>query len=481
VQNVGTAAAAFRQDFYDPDGNLDAYREKADVAVGGSMGLTANQTPTDAPLNTELPAGWVGSSVVESDQEAAAVVLIQWTGGSIGTDGVTTADYVGEMNPGADVFCPSVGMRNNEDTTIVVMNTSDAAVSDVSISFKDRTGVDAGTAMTGISIPAHSQETFNLYNAAFALPANFLGAARVQSAGGTPLAVVAYTHWGSASGAYATFAYNCAPTSAAATKLYAPKVQRRILNGNWFDNSGIVVVNTEATAATVQVSFFDRAGAASGVFTDTIPAYSARGYNTRYYGNAPAAVIDAMVGTGSAAAPNWQGGAVVESTSGHRIVGVVKQGYDTDLWAGGYNMLSDADAAQTWSFPLVYRRAFNKPWTDYIGIVCQNVSAANIAPQLSFIDRRATVTQCTSASPCVTTDATPFGQYITHGYNTRYGGNVAGTWFSTNFAANFIGAATASISSGSMVCIQETWAEEIYANNVWVNGGDANLNNAYGQ
>jgi hypothetical protein len=260
-------------------------------------------------------------------------------------------------------------------------------------------------------------------------------------------------------------------------------VQRRILNGNWFDASGIIVVNTEATEAAVQVSFFDRSGAPGGVFTDTIPAYSARGYNTRYYGNAPSTVIDAMIGTGSAAAPNWQGGAVVESTSGHHIVGVVKQGYDTDMWAGGYNMLSDADAAQTWSFPLVYRRAFNKPWTDYIGIVCQNVSAGDITPALNFVDRRATATACTAGTTtCSFNDPAAFGQYITHGYNTRYGGFTGGAdWFATNFGANFIGAATASITSGSMVCIQETWAEEIYANNVWVNGGDANLNNAYGQ
>lgn len=480
VQNVGTGPAVFRQEFYDGDGNLDAFREKPNVAVGDTMGLTTNQT-TDAPLNVELPAGWVGSSVVSSDQEAAAVVLIQWTGGSIGTDGVTTADYVGEMNPGSDVFCPSVGKRAIEDSTIVVMNTSNAAINDVSITFKDRLGADVGTPMTGISIPANSQKTFNLYAAAFALPNDFLGAARVQSAGGAPLAVVATTHWGSAGGAYGTFAYNCAPTAAAADKLYAPKVQRRVFGTSWFDASGIIVVNTEATAATVKVSFFDRTGAPSGDFEDTVPPFSARGYNTRYYGNAPAAVIDAMIGTGSAAAPSWQGSAVVESLTGQKIVGVVKQGYDTDMWAGGYNMLSAADAAQTWSFPLVYRRGFNKPWTDYVGIVCQNVSAGNIAPTLSFVDRRATATQCTATSPCVVNDAVPFGENITHGYNTRYGGNVAATWFASSFEANFIGAATASITTGQMVCIQETWAEEVFAGGVWVNGGDANLNNSYGQ
>jgi hypothetical protein len=161
---------------------------------------------------------------------------------------------------------------------------------------------------------------------------------------------------------------------------------------------------------------------------------------------------------------------------------VVKQGYDTDLWAGGYNMLSDADAAQTWSFPLIYRRGFNKPWTDYIGVVCQNVSAGNIAPELDFVDRRATATSCTaSTTDCTFTDAVPFGQYVSHGYNTRYGGAQAASWFDTNFSANFIGAATAGVTSGSMVCIQETWAEEIYSGGVWVNGGDANLNNAYGQ
>jgi hypothetical protein len=481
VQNVGTALATFRQDFYDEAGNMDAWREKTNVAVGDTMGLTTNQT-TDAPLNVELPAGWVGSSVVSSDQEAAAVVLIQWANGQIGTDGVTTADYVGEMNPGSDIFCPSVGKRSNEDTTIVVMNTSDAAINDVSISFKDRDGNDVGTPMSNIAIPAKSQKTFNLYNAAFALPADFLGAARVQSAGGTPLAVVANTHWGGAGGAYGTFAYNCAPTSAAATKLYAPKIQRRIIGGSWFDASGIVVVNTESTPATVEVSFFDRTGAASGTFTDTVPGFSARGYNTRYYGNAPAAVIDAMIGSGTAAAPFWQGSATVESLTGQEIVGVVKQGYDTSLWAGGYNMLSDADAAQTWSFPLVYRRSFGGPWVDYIGVICQNVAADNIAPKLSFIDRRATATKCTpSTTTCEFTDATPYGQYITHGFNTRYGGNVVDTWFSTNMDADFLGAATASITSGSMVCIQETWAERVYVNNTWLNGGDANLNNSYGQ
>jgi hypothetical protein len=494
VQNVGcTGNARFVQEFYDENGNVDAYREKADVACGDTMGLTTNQT-ADAPLDMELPPGWAGSSVVSSDQEAAAVVLIQWTGGGIGSDGVTTADYVGELNPGDDVFCPSVGKRDNEDSTIVIMNASDSPVTDVSISFKDRNGVDAGTEMTGITIAARAQATFNLYDAAFALPANFLGAARVQSAGGTPLAVVAYTHWGSAGGAYGTFAYNCAPTAAAATTLYAPKVQRRKPTWNssqWFDATGIIVVNTEVTPAGVTVNFYDRDGNFSGSFDDTIPAYSARGYNTRYYGNADHAVIDALIGTGTAADPIWQGSAVVTSNTGEKIVGVVKQGYDTDLWAGGYNMLSDADAAQTWSFPLVYRRGFNKPWTDYVGFVCQNVSSSDIAPEVTYVDRRATAPKCTATTTsCSFTDANPFGQYVSHGYNTRYGGAQAASWFGLTSGGgagtgntlhdNFIGAASASISSGSMVCIQETWAEEVYADG-WVNGGDANLNNAYGQ
>ena len=485
VQNVGCAGDAhFVQEFYDANGDVDATREKTGVACGDTMGLTANQT-TDAPLDTELPTGWAGSSVVSSDQEAAAVVLIQWTGGGIGADGVTTADYVGELNPGDDVFCPSVGKRSYEDSTIVVMNTSDAEVTDVSISFKDRLGADVGTAMTGETIPARAQKTYNLYDAAFALPANFLGAARIESAGGTPLAVVAYTHWGGSTGAYGTFAYNCTPTAAAAETLFAPKVQRRAPDwngGSWLDASGIIVVNTEATDADVTVAFYDRSGASSGTFTDTVPAYSARGYNTRYVGNADATVIDGLIGEGSTTEPNWQGSVVVTSDTGQDIVGVVKQGYDTSLWAGGYNMLSDADAAQTWSFPLIYRRGFNKPWTDYVGIVCQNVSAGTVAPELDFVDRRATATSCTAATTaCTFTDAVPFGEFVSHGYNTRYGGAQAATWFDTNMDANFIGAASASVTLGSMVCIQETWAEEIYSGGSWIDGGDANLNNAYGQ
>jgi hypothetical protein len=481
VQNVGTEPATFKQDFYSRGETLVlvASREQANVAVGDSMGLTPHDNVTGAPLNFELPPGWIGSSVVSSSQPSAAVVLTQWVHSQIG-DGVTSADYVGEGGPGSDIFCPSVGKRNNEESTLVVMNASDSTIDDVSISFKDRDGNEVGIPMTDISIPAYSQKEFNLFAPVFDLPYYFLGAARVQSASGKPLAVVAITHWGSAEGAYGTFSYNCATTGASATRIYAPKVQRRILFGGWFDASGVVVVNTEGADATVKVSYYDRAGNDSGTFTDTVPAYSARGYNTRYYGNADESVIDAMIGIGTVDEPNWQGSAVVESLTGQKIVGLVKQGYDTQLWAGGYNMLSDVDAARNWSFPLVYRRGFNGPWTDYVGIICQNVSDVSIAPTIAFVDRRP-VDKCTAAQPCKFTDEEPYTQYITHGFNTRYGGAVAGAWFADEMEDNFLGAATATITGeGKMVCIQETWAEEVYSDGVWIMGGDANLNNAYG-
>lgn len=496
VQNVdNTSVASFRQDFYDQDGNLDAYREKANVAYGDTMGLTTNDT-ADAPLSAVVPTGWVGSSVVSSDREAAAVVLVNYIGGGIGADTLTSADYSGVQTPGSDNFCPSVGMRSVEDSTIVVMNTSDAAVSDVSISFKTRDGADAGTAMTAITIPAHAQKTYSLFNTAFALPALFLGSARVQSAGGTPLAVIAITHWGAGTTPFGTFAYNCQSTAAGATTLYAPKVQRRNPSGNptggWMDSSGIVVVNTEATAATARVELYDREGTFSGVFTDTVPAYSARGYNTEYYGNADHAVIDSLIGTGTAAAPRWLGSAVIKSVSGQMLVGVVKQGYEADLWAGGYNMLSDADAGMSWFFPLIYRRGFNRPWTDYIGIACQNVSATAVTPQVQFVDRRATATKCTPATTtCQFTDtAGAMAPYVSHGYNTRYGSaSQTAAWFGdattgatgNTLGNNFLGAAF--ITAGAnIVCIQETWMEEMQdLSSVWHAGGDSNLNNVYGK
>ena len=484
AQNVdNTGAATMRQDFYDQDGNLDAYRQKANVAYGDTMGLTTNDT-ADAPLSAQLPSGWVGSSVVSSDREAAAVVLIQYTGGSIGSDHVTAADYAGVGNPGSDIFCPSVGKISYEATEIVIMNTSTSNISDVSISFKDRNGANAGTAKTNISIKANAQQTFDLFDASFNLPTNFLGSARVQSTGGTALAVVAVTHWGNGSlGAFGTFAYNCQPTSAAATVLYAPKVQRRKPGwnaGKWFDSTGIVVVNTEGTAASARVEFYDRSGVSSGVFTDTVPAYSARGYNTEYYGNANTAVINGLIGAGTSALPDWQGSVVVRSTGGQKLVGVVKQGYEQNLWAAGYDMLSDADAKMNWFFPLVYRRGLNKPWTDYAGLICQNVSSGTVAPQVTFKNR-------TTSETDTFTDAAPFGQYVSHGYNTRYGGNQSATWFGNtssgsignNLAGNFLGAAFVT-ATRNIVCIQETWFEEVSSGG-WVNGGDANLNNVYGK
>jgi hypothetical protein len=488
VQNVdSTASATFTQEFYDPSGAMDANRSKSNVAYGDTMGLTTNDT-TDAPLSQALPAGWVGSSVVSSDREAAAVVLINYLNGAIGVDGITSVDYSGELNPGSDIFCPTVGKRNIEDSSIIVMNTSDSEVTDVEISFRDRDGNIVGTAKTGITIPAKAQVTFNLFDADFALPDNFLGAARVQSAGGTPLAVVSLTHY-TAGGAAGSFAYNCQPTSAAATTLYAPKVQRRVFGGVWFDSSGVIVVNTEGTDAQARVEFYDREGTFSGVFTDTVPAYSARGYNTQFYGNADHDVIDGLIGNGTADAPIWQGSAVVTSVSGQALVGVVKQAYPNSLWAAAYNMLSDADANQNWFFPLVYRRGFAKPWTDYIGIICQNVSATDVAPTVEYVDRRPAAEKCTSGTTtCEFTDDTPFGQYVSHGYNTRYGGNQDATWYGDpttgatgeNLDKNFIGAAFVT-ASADIVCIQETWAEEVYDGTLWHDGGDANLNNVYGK
>jgi len=479
VQNVDTGGdAMFRQDFYDTDGNLDAYREKADVAYGDTMGLTTNDT-SDAPLSATLPTGWVGSSVVSSDREAAAVVLITWTSGSLGNDHVTSADYVGVGSPGSEVFCPSVGMRSGEATELIIQNTSDSEISDVSISFTDRNGNSVGTAKTGESIKAYAQQTYDLFDSSFNLPDFFLGAARVQSTGGTPLAVVAVTHWGGG-----TFAYNCQPTTAAATTLYAPKVMRRKPSwlGTWLDSSGVVVVNTDGTDATARVEFYDRDGNFSGVFTDTVPAYSARGYNTEYYGNADHSVIDSLIGSGTASYPNWLGSAVIRSVGagGEKLTAIVKQGYENDLWAAGYNMLTDADASQNWYFPLVYRRGFTKPWTDYAGLICQNVSTSSVAPQVTFVDRRDGATDSF-------TDSTAFGQYVSHGYNTRYGGAQPATWFGdpssgaigNNLEDNFIGAAFVT-AGANIVCIQETWFEQVYSGG-WINGGDANLNNVYGK
>jgi hypothetical protein len=278
--------------------------------------------------------------------------------------------------------------------------------------------------------------------------------------------------------------------------LYAPKVQRRKpdwFGGNWFDSTGVVVVNTEAISATARVEYYDRAGAVSGVFTDTVPPFSARGYNTEYIGNADATVIQGLIGTGDATNPNWQGSAVVTSVGGQALVGVVKQGYEGELWAAGYNMLSDANAARNWFFPLVYRRGFNKPWTDYVGFICQNVSSTSVTPSVEYVDRRAAATKCTaSTTTCAFTDATALAEFVSHGYNTRYGGNQTATWFGlttgggsgtgNNLQDNFIGAAFIDAGAGgSIVCIQETWAEEVYDGTVWHDGGDANLNNVYGR
>jgi hypothetical protein len=122
-------------------------------------------------------------------------------------------------------------------------------------------------------------------------------------------------------------------------------------------------------------------------------------------------------------------------------------------------------------------------WVDYIGVICQNVSAVPVAPVVTFVNRK-------TGETSIFTDTTPIAPFASHGYNTRYGGNQEATWFGdpndgssgNNLAGDFLGSVHVS-GADDLACVQETWAERIYdfGTSVWVEGADANINNLYGK
>ena len=108
------------------------------------------------------------------------------------------------------------------------------------------------------------------------------------------------------SGAYAG-------VSSGAKKLVFP-VGYRVKEGTaWRDYTGMGIQNLDPeNQITVHLSWRDSEGESKLTFTDTIPAYGAHGYNTRYGGAAYEALGE-----------NWKGTVVVTTTSAAGIAGVI--------------------------------------------------------------------------------------------------------------------------------------------------------------
>jgi hypothetical protein len=347
VQNQSAAATAnVTIDFFQQDGTkLSAATITAQIAPGG-------QRTWYSPNIAGLPAGFMGSAVVTSDQPVTANVNTQ-TPSEIGTDPFDPARVgtsSGVITPSTKVYVTQI-LRNvaGWNSTVFVQNAG-AAAANVTFTPINAAGV-SGTAIPA-TIAASAMKEFRQIDEP--LGDNFNGSAVIESTNGQPLAVVVNFFNSGLDASTAQFhSYN--GMGSGGTKLYAPRIVK-----NYFGyNSGLKIQNIDPTGdAVVTVTYF--IGNSQVQQTHVIKTNQSAGAYLGAANQVPANLPD---GTGSA---------TIVSTNGKQILATINED-NRSLGRGvTYNAFVDGSQTSNILLPQVTSRYFGYS----SGIQFQNVGAA---------------------------------------------------------------------------------------------------------
>lgn len=354
VQNADSGAdAQVVAEFYNQDGT------SAGSVNIASLAPYVSYTVNTGAVSPALPTGWNGSVVVSSDKQVAAVARTIYSGVPDAPDGLYAGDYTAQDTPALTSFLAYVFNGGNRNSIFSIQNTtgSDATVTIHYLRRSDGTEIPGGASCEGSpivdTIPAYGAVYYDLLNQTRngVYDGDLGGTIPCQSADGTTqpaagteggfegaiyiesdqeIIAASSTHWARFQGVY---------TGATTddTFLYYPQLVRvKSPDGDWVRWSALIVQNTENFDVDIEVSLIGGPSSpASVTFTDTIPALSSVGYNTRFQGD----FADDMWTNCSAAhglepdcwlegsngfdTRDWTGAATVEVlTSGGHVVGV---------------------------------------------------------------------------------------------------------------------------------------------------------------
>ncbi|HIC89148.1 MAG TPA: hypothetical protein EYP04_07070 [Anaerolineae bacterium] len=363
-----------------------------------------------------LTPGWLGSLILSSDKQIAAVAHIHWTGGVTagGRDGITGASYTGFAQGALQVEVPSIFKRTYQSSRLSVQNTG-SAPAQVEIDFFTR-GEATPVYTHSDTIPVGAERTYDVWDFS-QIPTdmptggsnNWKGSARVRATGANPqpVAVVVTTFWNYGSSAYAGL-------PSPATTLYAPSLFMKNF-GNWQIYSGLIIANPNASDAHVTFNFYNRDGTqAVAPANVTIGANSSDGFNTRYdadpNGPNPNGIFRPLYDSYPPNQKNWNGLAII--TSDQPVVGIVNT-----IWrrpserTATYAMLTPNDAGQTLYYPIVTKE-YTGSWAQWTGSIFMNPGGSTAHTTATFYNSDGTPT---GIAP--TQDIPSHGA---KGWNTRY-------------------------------------------------------------
>lgn len=404
--NTGDPNASVVAEYYNPSGVVEATRSPA----GGVPSLGAFEFRA---ADSGLGDGWAGSVIVSADRDVTAVANTGYSGGSA-EDGQTGSSYSGFSAGSTTIYIPSLFQRFQAQYSRITIQNMGSGTANITLNYYNRDGTTAATPIVG-QIPEGAQVTYDLSQVGASVPDfadnladGWIGSVVVTS--DVNIGGISSTFWEHFSSAYESSANG-------STRQTCPWVSRRFIVGDWVQSVGVIVQNLSAsTEANVTLNWWNRDGTLAHTFNHTIPANSAKGYNTRVRADTPDPdAFWADLGD------DWNGSLTI--TSDQPIASVVDMNWRRagEQAANTYRCIDSssgdsvnsvaADVGQTILFADVNRILTGETFQKYTSIIVQNLSSTPANVTVTWYDRNGNqVHQFNASIP---------GE-SSQGYNTRF-------------------------------------------------------------
>lgn len=365
----------------------------------------------NATTSLSAPSDFEGSGLVVSSQDVVVVVEnVDQTGNPY-----KVHTYTGIANPEETTYLPAVYNHQHIWSTIFVQNTSRDWTS-FQIRYYKRDGTFA------------KQDNYtigpNEYRVIYA-PSEIApdGSAIISS--NDEMAVVSRTKW--SSGRVADYS----GVTSSGISLLAPSVYRLKSGSTWTLFSATVLQNTSQFSTGNTVKYISRdTGNTDLIINDTLPGYSAQGYNTNNGGSVPASTFYPL-------GDNWDGS--VQASASRNMSGI-----GTTVWAaidsaGHYSMVTGADGGNRAFLPLQRRHVSGGNWTRWSAINVTNVGTSATNVTITYYD--------TSGNALLTLPTRTLYPGQSLGANTRNGGDFD-DWRFGSLGNNYTGSVVVQANGG---------------------------------
>ncbi len=322
VQNTSNVATTIAMTFTDNTNGQQLVLNDTVQGLSAKYFNTANLTQLGTP---DGASNFIGSAVVHSNSQPIVASLITTLGSGTYSYNAFTPNQASTkiFVPNVHRFCGSqTCIPYGQNTWLLVQNTSTTQAANITITFNDNLNNPGFTFSFGDTIPAgqaREYATFQNTN----LPLNFGGNAVVDSTGGQ---IVVNSVEFLPIGTYSYYSANGMIASDGATTVYTPDQHRRPNSGPFNAQSSYTLVqNVDDATAQVRIKYYSATGqlvAQSGVIN--IDPNKGKQFGTRDLN---------FNQTGQAVDGSFDGGGVVESINGEKVIANVLTLFFSDTYS----------------------------------------------------------------------------------------------------------------------------------------------------